>query len=308
MDIQESIREIREGAESVLLGKALEIREVLATFIAGGNVLLVDVPGTGKTTLAKAFSRLLSLDTRRIQFTPDVMPSDLTGFSVYRPDKGEFVYQEGELFSNLILADEINRANTKTQSALLEAMEEKQVTAEGVTRQLPDPFLVIATQNPNGTEGTQSLPEAEVDRFMTGLSLGYPDESSEIKMAKRASMHEAVDNLAPVISKDDFLGLQKACEQVQITDALYEFIVHLVRATRDNDSLKRGASPRATLALVRMAKASALMDDRDFVVPSDIMQQFPYVIGHRLFLSREAEEKQITRAEVIEQILTEVKA
>lgn len=306
MDIAEKIQGIRKVAESVLLGKPLQIREVLAAFIAGGNVLLVDVPGTGKTTLAKAFSRLLSLDSRRIQFTPDVMPSDLTGFSVYRPDRGEFVYEEGELFTNLILADEINRANTKTQSALLEAMEEHQVTAEGVTRQLPDPFLVIATQNPVGTEGTQELPEAEVDRFMVSLSLGYPDADSELAMAKRASQKETVSDLTPVISREEFMEMQKAADEVRISDELYAYIVSLVRATRENRNLLRGASPRATLSLVRMAKSAALTDGRDYVNPSDIMQQFPYVIGHRLSLTREAKEAQISRAEVIETILTEV--
>lgn len=307
MDIAEKVYSIRKGAEEVLLGKSLQIREVLATFIAGGNVLLVDVPGTGKTTLAKAFSRLLSLDSRRIQFTPDVMPSDLTGFSVYRPDRGEFVYEEGELFMNLILADEINRANTRTQAALLEAMEEHQVTAEGVTRQLPDPFLVIATQNPAGTEGTQELPEAEVDRFMVSLSLGFPDAESELVMAKRASDVETVDGLEAVISRDEFMEIQKASDEVHISDDLYEYIVSLVRSTRENKNLVRGASPRATLSLVRMAKASALIDGRDFVTPSDIMQQFPYVTGHRLILTREAKEAQISRAEVIETILTEVR-
>lgn len=307
MDRTSEIDRIRAAVEQVLLGKSLQVREVLCAFIAGGNVLLIDVPGTGKTTLAKAFSRVLSLDSRRIQFTPDVMPSDLTGFSVYRPDKGEFVYEEGELFKNLILADEINRANTKTQSALLEAMEEHQVTAEGVTRELPDPFLVIATQNPTGTEGTQALPEAEVDRFMISLSLGFPDEDSEIAMAKMATRDARVDELTPVISKEEFIQMQNECDQVQITDKLYSYIVRLIRATRENDNLKTGASPRATLSLVRMAKASAYTDGRDYCLPSDIMQQFPYVAGHRLSLSREAMESQVSRAEVIEQILAEVR-
>lgn len=307
MDRTSEIDRIRAAVEQVLLGKSLQVREVLCAFIAGGNVLLIDVPGTGKTTLAKAFSKVLSLDSRRIQFTPDVMPSDLTGFSVYRPDKGEFVYEEGELFKNLILADEINRANTKTQSALLEAMEEHQVTAEGVTRELPDPFLVIATQNPTGTEGTQALPEAEVDRFMISLSLGFPDEDSEIAMAKMATRDARVDELMPVISKEEFIQMQNECDQVQITDKLYSYIVRLIRATRENDNLKTGASPRATLSLVRMAKASAYTDGRDYCLPSDIMQQFPYVAGHRLSLSREAMESQVSRAEVIEQILAEVR-
>ncbi len=291
-NLQERVEILYQEAGSIILGKKDRIREAFLALLADGHVLLEDVPGTGKTTLAKVFAQLLSLDNHRIQFTPDVMPSDLTGFSVYHPDRGEFVYEEGSVFSNLILADEINRAMPKTQSALLEVMEERQVTVEGITRKLPAPFLVIATGNPYGAVGTELLPEAEIDRFLISMTLGYPSLEDEIQMAMKEDRTHAIEKLQPVFSREEFLEMQQAVE--------------LVRKTRENTKVLRGASPRATIALVRMARASAYADGRDYVTPSDVMQQFPYVVRHRIQLSKDAVEAQLGKDDVIEEILKEV--
>lgn len=307
-NLQERVEILYQEAGSIILGKKDRIREAFLALLADGHVLLEDVPGTGKTTLAKVFAQLLSLDNHRIQFTPDVMPSDLTGFSVYHPDRGEFVYEEGSVFSNLILADEINRAMPKTQSALLEVMEERQVTVEGITRKLPAPFLVIATGNPYGAVGTELLPEAEIDRFLISMTLGYPSLEDEIQMAMKEDRTHAIEKLQPVFSREEFLEMQQAVESVYIADSIYPYLTELVRKTRENTKVLQGASPRATIALVRMARASAYADGRDYVTPSDVMQQFPYVVRHRIQLSKDAREAQLGKDDVIEEILKEVPA
>ena len=299
--------EVVRQVGGVLFGKEREIREVLLAILANGHILLEDIPGVGKTTLAMAFSRTLDLDYRRVQFTPDVLPSDLTGFSIYRREQEAFVYQPGIVFCNLLLADELNRTSPKTQSALLEAMQEGQVTAEGVTRKLPVPFLVIATQNPFGSAGTQPLPESEADRFTVSLSLGYPDLDSEISMARAVGLTRPVDYLQPILSRDELAAIQAAIHDVYIHEKVYRYLAELVRATRNHVSLSHGAGPRATIALVKLAKAAAWYEGRDFVTPSDVLGQFPYVAAHRLTLSPDAVARHITVEETLRQIAGSVR-
>ena len=258
MQLAERAQEVIRQVNQVILGKENEIREVMLAFLANGHVLLEDIPGVGKTTLAIAFSRAMELQYKRVQFTPDVMPSDLTGFSVYRREEEKFIYQPGSVFCNLLLADEINRTSPKTQSALLEVMEERRCTVEGVTREVPRPFLVIATQNPSGTAGTQYLPEAQVDRFMVTLTLGYPDFESELAMAMSVGETEKLERIRPVLDGKILQEMQKQIHDVYMGEAVYRYLLSLVTATRVHPHLERGASPRATIALVRMAKASGL--------------------------------------------------
>ncbi|MBD5445359.1 MAG: MoxR family ATPase [Lachnospiraceae bacterium] len=291
----------------VILGKEKEVREVLTAFLANGHILIEDIPGVGKTTLAAAFSRALGLESTRVQFTPDVMPSDLTGFSIYNREEEKFVYREGSVFCNLLLADEINRTSPKTQSALLEVMEERKVSVEGVTRQVPEPFLVIATQNPYGSVGTQSLPEAQMDRFMIVLTLGYPDFESELEMAKAVSTENGIDKMAAVMNSEIFRSLQEEIHTVFIKDEVYSYILELVRATRNHPYIERGASPRATIALVKMAKAQAWLDGRDYCTPADVASQFPYVISHRITLVMTGAEGHEGKQQVISEIIDSVK-
>ncbi len=306
MELQEKAKQVVEQVNRVILGKEPEVREVFLAFLADGHVLLEDVPGVGKTTLAMAFSRTMELDCTRVQFTPDVMPSDLTGFSVYDRNEGKFVYQPGSVFCNLLLADEINRASPKTQSALLEVMEERRVSVEGVTRPVPKPFLVIATENPTGSAGTQLLPESQVDRFLISLSIGYPDFDHELQMARSVANTSRLDALKPVITKEELLEMQQDIDQVYIRDSVYRYLLRLVTTTRDHPYLERGASPRATIALVRMAKASAWFDGRDFVTPGDIAAQFPFVVSHRLLLNTSAKMENKQKDSIIEEILAQV--
>ncbi len=254
-----------------------------------------------------AFSKTMLLDYKRIQFTPDVLPSDLTGFSMYRREEEKFVYQPGSVLCNLLLADEINRTSPKTQSALLEVMEERKVTAEGVTREVPAPFLVIATQNPSGSSGTQYLPEAQVDRFMVNLSIGYPDFDSELAMAMGITDKSCLEGLHPVMDGRQLLGIQKEVSGIYISEPVYRYIVSLIRASRENPHLERGGSPRATIALVCMSRAGAWLENRSYVTPEDVMEQFPYVIRHRMFLSSGARLENLEKEQVIREILNSVK-
>ena len=296
-----------ESVESVILGKNKVVERILLALLANGHVLLEDVPGVGKTTLALAFSKVLGLSFHRVQFTPDVMPSDLTGFSIYKREQDSFVYQEGSLFCNLLLADELNRTSPKTQSALLEAMEEKRVTVEGTTRILPEPFWVIATQNPLGGAGTQPLPESQMDRFMISLSLGYPDAESELAMAKSVGASRPVDALTAGVTQEDLLAIQAEVNDIFIKDSIYEYIVSLVRATREHPLLARGASPRAVVSLVRMSKAAAWFSGKIFVSPNDVLEVFEPVAGHRVALSSEAKLDGKTVSEVLKTLSAEVK-
>ncbi len=282
MEKRELARQVVDQVNQVILGKKEQVQEVFYAFLADGHVLLNDIPGTGKTTMALSFARAMELTYHRVQFTPDVMPSDLTGFSIYNREKESFVYQEGSVFCNLLLADEINRTSPKTQSALLEVMEEHRVSVEGVTREVPEPFLVIATQNPTGSAGTQRLPESQEDRFLITVTLGYPGFDDELTMAKEVSDTSRLDRIHPVIDKADLMAMQKEIHQVYMKDCVYQYMLELVSATRSHPYLERGASPRATIALVKMGKAAAWMDGRDYVSPQDIADQFPYVAAHRV--------------------------
>lgn len=296
-----------EQVNKVILGKDRKVKEIMTAFLAGGHILLEDIPGVGKTTLATAFSKAMKLDCKRVQFTPDVMPSDLTGYSVYRSDLGQFIYQPGSVFCNLLLADEINRTSPKTQSALLEVMEERKVSVEGITRDVPDPFIVIATQNPYGNAGTQSLPEAQMDRFMITMSIGYPDFESEMDMAMSVGKIGRTDMVEPVITAEDVKKMQEEIYEVYMNKSIYKYIVELVTATRESEYIEIGASPRATIALVKMSKAWAWLNGRDYVIPSDVGTQFEYVISHRIVPDMSARMEKLSKSDIINNIVKSVK-
>ena len=304
--MRENILRIKENMKKVIIGKDEVMDRILTALLSGGHVLLEDLPGTGKTVLAKSLAKSMNGEFRRVQFTPDVMPSDLTGYSVYRNDLGQFIYQPGSVFCNLLLADEINRTSPKTQSALLEVMEERKVSVEGVTREVPEPFIVIATQNPLGNAGTQSLPEAQMDRFMITLSIGYPDYESELDMAMSVGKQSRTSDMTPVVSIDDFISMQNEIYDVYMNESIYKYIVNLVTATRKSRYIERGASPRATIALVKMCKAWSWLNGRDYVVPADVIAQFEYVITHRIILNMAARMDGKDKAEVINDILKSV--
>ena len=272
-----------------VVGKDEVLARVLLAILAGGHILLEDIPGVGKTTMALAFSKALGLDYNRVQFTPDVMPSDITGFTLYNKEAGRMEYQPGAVLCNLFLADELNRATSRTQSALLEAMEEGQVTVDGVSHPVPRPFLVIATQNPAGASGTQPLPDSQMDRFMVRLSLGYPAPGDEMDMVRRRQGGNPLDSVEQVVDREGLLALREKAGAVYLSDEVLDYIVRLVGATREHPMILQGASPRATLALAAMAKAAALVRGRDYVNPEDVELVFPDVVPHRLLLSPRAE-------------------
>lgn len=299
-------REVVKQVSQVILGKEQEIKELMLAILANGHILLEDISGVGKTTLALAFSKALDLEYKRVQFTPDVMPSDLTGFSIYRREEERFVYQQGTVFCNLLLADEINRTSPKTQSALLEVMEEYKVTVEGVTREVPKPFLVIATQNPYGSSGTQLLPEAQVDRFMISMTLGYPDFEHELSMAMSVGEASRLDLIRSKLNRETLQSMQKQLHNIYIKEEIYRYLLQLITMTRVHPGIKRGASPRATIALVKMAKAAAWFDGRDYVTPNDVRAQFPYVVSHRVLFHGSGRMGHTQREQQIEEIAKEV--
>ncbi len=299
MDYTTQIDKLQEEVERVVKGKSRIVRKVLAAMLAGGHILLEDIPGVGKTTLALAFSRALSMKYNRMQFTPDVLPADLTGFSMYQKETDSFRYMEGAVMCNIFLADEINRTSPKTQSALLEVMEEKKVTVDAVTRELPDPFFVIATQNPVGSVGTQRLPESQMDRFMIRLSMGYPDVENEIQILK--GMYDKVES-QPVIDIDTFLSMRREVEQVHVSDVLYGYLMELVNRTRTEEIFALGMSPRGSIALLKMSRAIAYIAGRDFVTPEDVREIFTDVGMHRVLVSNVAKANQITEEQALEQV------
>ncbi len=293
--------------DSVIKGKDEVVLKVFAAMIAGGHILMEDIPGVGKTTLAKAFARTLSLDYRRVQFTPDVLPSDILGFSMYEKESGRFEFHPGPVFSNLFLADEINRTSPKTQSALLEVMEEGTATVDGVTRELPDPFVVIATENPYGSSGTQMLPESQLDRFMICLSMGYPAHEDAVAILK-GNAAKPVENIKPVLTADDLKTIRTAISQMYVKDEIYDYIVSLVEYTRNGGSFAQGASPRGIIAMLGMAKSVAFINDRDYVTAEDVQSIARDTLGHRVKLSARAKAAGITMDDAIQKLIEDIRA
>jgi MoxR-like ATPase len=296
-----AIKDIKNEISKAIVGKEDIVDKILSAIFAGGHILLEDVPGVGKTTLALAFSKTLSLNYKRIQFTPDVLPSDVVGFSMFNKKINDFEYREGVTMCNILLADEINRTSPKTQAALLEVMEEGKVTVDGTTHYLPDPFVVIATQNPIGYVGTQKLPESQLDRFMIKLSMGYPDEKSELDIYNGRS-YEALEKVNQVITIDDIKEYRKNVENIHFDEKLMEYLIKIVRSTRENEYVSLGISPRGGIALVKMAKSTAFMRERDYVIPEDILECIGSVAGHRLVLNSKAKANGYTEEDIIEEL------
>ena len=301
-------QQILSQIRKVVVGKDTTLLWVLAAILARGHLLLEDIPGVGKTTMALAFSRVLDLQYSRMQFTPDVLPSDVTGYTVMDPATGKMQYQPGAVLCNLFLADELNRATSRTQSALLEAMEEGQVTVDGVSHPLPNPFVVIATQNPIGAAGTQLLPDSQMDRFMVRLSLGYPSPRDEVNMVLNRQGGDPLAQAQTLMSREDLVALQQAVEETYVSESVVNYIVDLICATRNHSKILRGASPRATLAVTAMAKAVARLRGRDYVVPGDVREVFVYTIAHRLLLTPLTQAQNETPEEILRQILETVPA
>lgn len=300
--IDEIFHEIRK----VIVGKDEVITKVLAAILSGGHVLLEDVPGVGKTTLALSFSRVLGLDYKRIQFTSDTMPSDVTGFSIYNKSNNIFQYQPGPVMTNLLLADEINRTSSKTQAALLEVMEEKKVTVDGTTYMLPEPFVVLATQNPVGSAGTQMLPSSQLDRFMIRLKMGYPDFKSQVNILKGRHTENPLDSVEMVINAEELFKLQNDVVSVHIADSIYEYVTRLAEATRVNELVELGISPRGALAVCRFAKAIAYINGRNYVIPEDVREAFINVCTHRLVMSKKARISEKSAEGILDDILNAV--
>ena len=300
--VENILHEVRKA----IVGKDAVLEKILMTILSGGHVLLDDVPGTGKTTTALAFSRALGLQYGRIQFTPDVLPSDIVGFSLYHRDTGAFTYQPGAVMTNLLLADEINRTSSKTQSALLEVMEERQVTVDGVTRPLPAPFVVIATQNPVGSAGTQLLPQAQLDRFMVRLAMGYPDFASQVNILRDRHDGDPLDAVSTVSSAEALLAMQAQARAVHTADDLLAYITRLAEASRSHPLVTLGVSPRGALAVCRMCRSRAFMAGRDYVLPDDVADVFADVCTHRLILSPKARITGASAADVLTELLETV--
>lgn len=296
---------VKQEIQKVLRGKDECIDMILCSMLARGHILLEDIPGVGKTTLAVALSRAMSLDYKRMQFTPDVLPSDILGFSLLDQNSGDFIYRPGAIFTNLFLADEINRTSPKTQSALLEVMEEGCVSVDGTTRLLDKPFFVIATQNPVGASGTQKLPDSQLDRFFIRLSLGYPDHHSAIEILQGRSS-QSMDDVQAVLGKEDILAMQTLTDQVYVKDDIAEYIVTLIERTRGYEYLTQGISPRGSIALMRMAKAHAFYMDRDFVTPEDIHAVFHCTCNHRLIINTKAKAAGLDCEKILDMIFASV--
>lgn len=304
LSAQQLINQVRRA----VVGKDPVLLWVLAAMLAKGHILLEDIPGVGKTTMALAFSKVMGLRCNRVQFTPDVLPSDVTGYSILDQTAAKMIYQPGAVLCNLFLADELNRATSRTQSALLEAMEEGQVTVDGISHEIPQPFTVIATQNPTGASGTQLLPDSQMDRFMVRLSLGYPSLKDEMNMVLSRQKGNPLADLEPLFTVNQVIALREIVAQTYVGEAVVNYIVELIDATRHHGDLLRGASPRATLALTSMAKAIAQLRGRDYAVPSDVREVFVTTVAHRLILTAKAESQGVVPEAVLRQILEQVPA
>ncbi len=300
--------QIMDEVNKVVIGKRMIIEKVLTAILAKGHILLEDFPGVGKTTLALAFSKAMALEHHRLQFTPDVLPTDVVGFHLLNKEGDGYQYKPGAIMCNLFLADEINRTSSKTQSALLEVMEEGKVTVDSVTREVPKPFVVMATQNPIGSIGTQMLPESQLDRFMIRLSMGYPDKESEIGILKERQNTNPLEKVVKVVEKEDIITMQNLVEEVFIHDSIYEYITLLVAQTRENPLIELGVSPRGSLAIMNMVKALAFLNRRDYVIPADVQAVFKDVSAHRMILKPKARVNNVTVDNLLEDILRIVKA
>lgn len=302
-EIQEKIDILQKEVSTVIKGKDEVIRKVIMAILASGHVLLEDVPGLGKTTLAKAFSKALGFANKRIQFTPDTMPSDIVGMSIYNEQTNAFEYVEGAAVNcNLLLGDEINRTSSKTQSALLEAMAEGCVSVDGVTHQLLEPFVVMATQNPVTSGGTQALPDSQLDRFMICLSMGYPDAESQLAILKNVSDRDLIEKVQPVMTIEDVKQAKSYVKNMQVNDEILRYIICLCEKTREHEHVELGISPRGVGALAEMAKSFALCEGRTYVVPDDVLAIFPDVCAHRLILNTKARRENVTAYEILEEI------
>ena len=304
---ENKLGQVKDAVNRIIKGKENVVEKVLAAIIGGGHILMEDIPGVGKTTLATTFAKVLSLDYRRVQFTPDVLPSDLLGFSMYHSQTGKFEFQKGAVFTNLLLADEINRTSPKTQSALLEVMEERQASIEGTTYKLPEPFIVIATENPTGSAGTQLLPESQLDRFLVCLSMGYPGHEDAVALLK-GEVWKQLSDISPILSLEELKDLQARTEEIFLHDSIYEYIVSLVERTRSSSFFAQGASPRAAIALLRMSRAMAMLAGRDFVTAKDVQSVLVDVLCHRVHLSARSRAEGISMAAAIEKLFEMVKS
>ncbi len=302
----EVCRRIADNVERVIIGKREAIERVLVAMIARGHVLLEDVPGVGKTMLARSLAASIGGDFRRIQFTPDLLPTDVTGVSIYDQKQGEFVFRPGPIFANIVLADEINRASPRTQSSLLEAMAERQVTVDGVSHQLPEPFMVIATENPIEYEGVYPLPESQLDRFLLRFSIGYPERDEEKQIVRDQLEGHPVFDLQPVATAAELAAVQRTVASCHVSEEIYDYVLDLIEGTRRSPQLHLGAGPRGTLALVRCAQALAVIDGRDFVGPDDIKSIARAALAHRVIPRPEARVSGVTGAQVIEELLDSV--
>jgi len=299
---------VLKNVMKAIVGKEQVVLRVFLAILARGHILIEDIPGVGKTTLAIAFSKALNLEYNRVQFTPDVLPSDVTGFSIFNKDTGSMEYTPGAVLCNLFLADELNRATSRTQSALLEAMEEGQVTVDGVSHVIPQPFIVVATQNPLGAAGTQMLPDSQMDRFMVRLSLGYPNHDDELSLLKRKQGKALLDLVEPVINSDKLEQMRSEVDRIHVDPALLDYIVTLIGRTRQYPDIVLGASPRASIAVTSISKAAAYLQGRDYVVPNDIAPLFVDTLAHRLILRPGADNENITATKILDSIINHVQA
>lgn len=301
------LEQIVNEVNKVVKGKDRVIRKVLAAVLAGGHVLLEDIPGVGKTTLAMALGKSMELEYKRMQFTPDVLPSDIVGFTMYNSGTGEFEYKKGAVFCNLFLADELNRTSSKTQSALLEVMEESKVTVDGVAHMLPKPFTVIATENPFGSSGTQLLPESQLDRFLICLNMGYPSHEAAVDILK-GSVGNGLDKVQSIITVERLLALRKQAEELHVEDNIHEYIINLTEATRNDSRIALGVSPRGSIALLKMARAMALMRGGEYVIPEDVLSVIDDVWRHRIHLNSKARAEGLDVSDVIYEITERIHA